>query len=97
MKYSILLTNNTPEIRERLSQQFSLCPCCEFKDAKWLNCFPDDNSVHGLGYALEDTMPDSTPAKVFRWCIEDALAHGDTVILTPSVDEFLSLIKQYGK
>ncbi len=39
---------NSPEIREKLTQNgIFVCLCCEFEDAEWL-CCQDSKIVHGI-------------------------------------------------
>ena len=94
MSKVIVLKQNSPEIRQKIKDAgISVCICCEFKKAVWLNCYPDSQhafSVHGIGYSDED------------WPVEHELAfvehdwkvYNVEVIECSSVEEFIQRIKE---
>lgn len=97
MRYDIFLTQATPEAKAELAKHFDLCTCCDFDGVIWLDAiyFNGDISIHGVGYYCDgDELPVASPSpeKIARFYVNDALAHGNTVILTPDVNEFTRLL-----
>lgn len=106
MTYDIYLTDDVVAAKMILRKHFHLCKCCDFDNVIWLhavkNVFKGGRPViHGVGYFDEDNLElpidDPTPIKVCHFYVNDELLHGNTVILTPDVDEFIELINKYLK
>lgn len=98
MNYSIFLTQASDEAKAELAKHFEMCPCCGFEGTIWLNPYMVNGeiTIHGIGYTSEDDdLIDPTPEKECRYCVAEALQHRETVILTPDVNEFISLINKY--
>lgn len=100
MTYDIYLTQASDEAKKELAKLFEMCPCCDFEGVAWLNPYAVNGeiTIHGIGYTSEDDdLIKPTPEKECRYCVHESLQHGDTVILTPDVNEFISLINKYLK
>lgn len=101
MIYDIYLTDASTEAKSLLKKKhFSMCKCCDFDGVMWLSACKDDGriTIHGVGYSGEgDDLPINHPTsvKVCTFYVADSLQHGNTVILTPDVKEFISLIHKY--
>lgn len=54
---SAFIRLNTEEIQRELRiLGYEICPCSNFKNAVWLSTFPQNGSVHGIGFT-DDTYP----------------------------------------
>lgn len=101
MNYSIFLTQASDEAKAELAKHFSMCECCKMSNTIWLDASNVTGKViiHGAGHFDKDSMGlpvnEPTAEKVCRFYVADTLAHGNTVILTPDVNEFISLINKY--
>ena len=50
------IRKNTKELRDRLKEiGYTICPCCYFQGAVWLDTLPETSSAHGVGYHSEDS------------------------------------------
>ena len=58
MSKTIFITQNSPEIRQKLEDAgFSICICALFDDSIWLIYHPDNSfpyDIHGEGYTDEE-------------------------------------------
>lgn len=103
MTYDIYLTQASDEAKAGLAKHYHLCKCCDFENVIWLSAININGkiTIHGAGHfdrgGLELPVEKPTPEKVCRFYVTDAFAHGNSVILTPDVDEFASLINKYLK
>lgn len=87
---TLVLKDNSPEIREKIRQAgIDVCSCAEHKDSVWLD-FMNINGVHGVGYS------DETDGNL---TVEQALARFQVdvkdIVYCKDVNEFITKIKNY--
>ena len=92
---TLILKENTPQIREKLlAAGIKLCECCEFK-APWLDYNHAINPlalVHGVGYPSGD---DDTTTEAQR--LEYYVKEGKDFYYCKDVEEFINKIKEQQK
>lgn len=101
MKYEAYLTQASAEAKKELRKHFYMCKCCGFDDTIWLSAVSINGNItiHGVGYfdndGLEGLIEKPSPERVCQFYVADALKHGNTVVLTPDVNEFINFINRY--
>ncbi len=98
MSKVVFITNNSPEIRIKLSEEgFILCPCAAFKDAIWLDYDPNSpapNYIHGEGYADEgDIGLNLSPLDRIHRRLELKGYYSEEKEFYPNAEEFLEHYK----
>ena len=104
MKHAIYLTKNNQETLEKLkSLGFYICPCCTFKDVKWLNFYtrPVNNEdklkkeFHGIGYSCENKCEDANPYKCITCVLEESIKYNKEIHIYNDVDECVKSINEH--
>ena len=90
---TIILQNNSPEIRKKIEDAgIKCCICCSFKDAGWLDYNPGiTKQVHGVGYY--DGELDFIKSKQQAYAF--FLSECEDPLFCKDVDEFIETIKRY--
>lgn len=64
------IRKNTKELRDRLKEiGYTICKCCYFNDAVWLDTLPQNGTAHGVGYVSEGVK--SQEEELSRYVAED--------------------------
>lgn len=72
------IRKNTSELQEKLKEMgYFICPCCNAKNAVWLDNNPHSSSIHGIGYS-DETAPATVEEELARFHYEtDAIDCGE--------------------
>lgn len=68
---------NTRELQDKLKEMgYLICPCCNAKNAVWLDNNPHSSSIHGIGYS-DETASTTVEEELARFTMEtDAIDCG---------------------
>ena len=93
METTIILQQNSPEIREKIEKAgIKCCICCGFKDAGWLDFHPGiTKEVHGVGYYGGELDFIKSQQEAYDFFLSGC----NDPLFCKDVDEFIKTIKQY--
>lgn len=102
---TLILKDNSPEIRKKIEDAgISVCCCASFDGAIWIDtslsmrfCY----DVHGIGYKDDDDIElpwdtGNTPEEVCGYYLEYVMHEGE-VIFAKDVDDFIAKFKETWK
>jgi len=88
---TFILRANSEEVRKQIEMAgIHVCPCCEFKNACWLDYHTSiANGVHGVGYYDETSLSKSQAEEIQRYVSEV-----QNPVFCTSVEDFINKIKE---
>lgn len=92
MSKTFVLKENNELVRQRILQAgIKVCVCARFANSCWLEYRAGlSSSVHGVGFATEDSEDQATVLNIYEHDNSDAF-------YCACVDEFIAMIKEYDK
>lgn len=75
MSKIVFITQNSPEIREKLEQAgFTVCACASFVDSVWLDYHPEGDfyrDIHGCGHTYPESWEEKySPLEIIQIRLE---------------------------
>lgn len=73
----MFLTNNSQETLEKLKNLgYYICPCCTFKNVRWIHLFLRDDKIefHGTGGGCENECEGMCTKKCIECALKESLA-----------------------